>query len=319
MAGMSTVHANIVRIAERRLHLVTDDEVERLGLSPRATRGRVRAGELHRMLPGVLSTVGPPYDVAQRELALCLSLPEAVLSHHSAAGYWGLRRAPKDRVDITVPKGTFVRDREATVHFSTQLPDHHVVDLVDGARVTSVARTVFDLGGVLDEVSHLSVIEDARNRELCTDFELGEVYADLCGRGRRGSAAWQRLAHLTARLARPPMSHLELELQEALVAGGLPPAVQQHAVVLPTGRTVLLDLAYVDRRLDVEVDHSRWHSTAAAVEADKVRDLQLTVIGWEHMRFTERMLARRIRVCVAMVAAVYDRRAAPAAEPLATA
>ena len=209
---------------------------------------RVQLGRLHRVLPGVLSTTAGPFDVAQRELAICLSIPGAVLSHASAAAYWGIRRAQKDRVEVTVPHRTWVLDRRAVVHYSNRMPDHHVVDLVDGGRVTSVARTVFDLGGVLDEQGHLSVIEDVRNKGLCTDAELGEVYHDLCGRGRRGSAAWQRLAQLTDRAARPTMSELELEFQEALVAAGLPPAVQQHPVVLPNGRTAYLDLAYPDCR-----------------------------------------------------------------------
>src|SRR5215218_1587449 len=238
---MSTVDPDIVRIAERRLHLVTDGEVQRLGRSPRTIRRWVETGRLHRVAPGVLSTSAGPYDVSQRELALCLSLPSAVLSHHSAAAYWDIRRAPKDRVDLTVPNGAWVVDRRAIVHFSNRMPEHHVVELVDGVRVTSVARTVFDLGGVLDEASHLSVIEDVRNRGLCTDSELGEVYEVLCGRGRRGSAAWQRLAALTERVGRPTMSELELVVQEAFIAAGLPAAVQQHPVTMPNGRTVYLD------------------------------------------------------------------------------
>ena len=69
------------------------------------------------------------------------------------------------------------------------------------------------------------------------------MYHDLCGKGRRGSAAWQRLADLAERMARPTMSELELTLQEALVAAGVPAAMQQHPVSLPNGRTVHRDLA----------------------------------------------------------------------------
>ena len=305
---MSTVDPDIVRIAERRLHLVTDDELQRLGLTSRNIRRRVQLGQLHRVLPGVLSTDVGPYDVGQRELALCLSQPGAVLSHASAAAYWGIRRAPKDRVDITVPYDTRVRDRRAVVHYSNFMPEHHVVDLVDGARVTTPARTVFDLGGVLDEQGHLSVIEDVRHKGLASDAELGEVYHDLCVRGRRGSAALQRLVMLTERAARPPMSELELEFQEALVAAGHPAAVQQHPVTLPNGRTAYLDLAYLDVRLDIEVDHSEWHAGTAATERDKSRDNGLARMGWERLRFTDRMVARRLRVCIADVAAVLDLR-----------
>ena len=99
------------------------------------------------------------------------------------------------------------------------------------------------------------------------------------------------------------MSELELELQEALVAAGLPPAVQQHPVELPNGRTVYLDLAYPDARVDIEVDHSEWHATPSAVEQDKARDLGLALLGWERLRFTERAIERRLRVCVATVRA----------------
>ena len=42
--------------------------------------------------------------------------------------------------------------------------------------------------------------------------------------------------------------------QEALIAAGLPAAVQQHPVALPSGRIAYLDLAYLDCRLDVEID-----------------------------------------------------------------
>ena len=238
--------------------------------------------------------------------------PSAVISHHSAAAYWGIRRAPKDRVEITVPYGVRPRGVTAVVHYSNLIPDHHVVELID--------RKTRHVGGphrvrprwVMDAQGHLSIIEDIRNKALCSDDELGEVYADLCGKGRRGSASWTRLADLTERVHRPTMSELELELQQALVAAGLPLAVQQHPVALPSGRMAYLDLAYVDCRLDIEVDHSEWHSTTSAVERDKVRDNGLAIIGWERLHFTERMLERARRVCVAQVQAVRNARLARA-------
>jgi len=305
---MSTIDDEIVRIAERRLHLVSQDEIQRLGLSPRAIRRRVALRSLHPVLPGVYSTSAGPYDLPQRELALCLSVPGAVLSHSSAGAYWAIRRVTRGRAEVTVPRGTVVRDSTAVVHYSNKIPEHHVVGLIDGARVTSVARTVFDLGGLMDELEHLSVIEDVRNKGLCSDAELGEVYDDLCGRGRRGSAAWSRLVLLAERVSRPSMSELELEFHEALIAAGLPPAVQQHPLTLPNGRKVLLDLAYPDVRLDIEIDHSEWHATTSSVEHDKARDVGLAILGWERLRFTERALSQRLRVCVANVAEVLKMR-----------
>jgi hypothetical protein len=40
------------------------------------------------------------------------------------------------------------------------------------------------------------------------------------------------------------MSELELDLQQALSDAGLPLAVQQHPVALPSGRPAYLDLGY---------------------------------------------------------------------------
>jgi very-short-patch-repair endonuclease len=307
---MSTIDDSIVRIAERRLNLVTTDDLKRLGLSKSSINRRAARGQLRSLARDVYVTVPPPDDVPRRELALCLLHPEAVLSHHSAAAFWGIRRAPKDRVDITVPHGVYVRGVPAVVHYSNKVPDHHVVDTIDGGRVTSVARTVFDLGGVLDAQGHLSIIEHVRDKGLCTDDELGEVYADLCGKGRRGSASWPRLAMLTERVGRPTMSELELELQQALIESGLPPAVQQHPVTLRSGRTVYLDLAYVDAQLDIEVDHSKWHGTHSAAERDRARDNGLALMWWERLRFTERMVERSLRVCVADVHEVREQRLA---------
>lgn len=307
---MSTNHNDIVRIAERRQDLITRGDLERLGLSKKAIQRRLAAGQLRPVAPGVYTAMEVPDGAPRRELALCLAYPDAVISHESAARYWGVRRAPKDRAEITVPKGFRLDQDDAVVHYSSDMPANHVVELADGSRITSVARMVFDLGGVLDAQAHASVIEDVRNRSLCSDAELGEVYEDLCRRGRRGSAAFVRLAGLIERAARPTMSEIELELHAAMIAAGLPPAVQQHPVTLPSGRTVYLDLAYVDCMLDIEVDHSEWHATPSAVERDKARDVGLAIVGWERLRFTERSLDRSLRVCVAQIEAVRTARLA---------
>jgi len=307
---MSTIDDSIVRIAERRLNLVTTDDLQRLGLSVRSIQLRVARGQLRPVVRNVYATVPKPDDVPRRELALCLYHPSVVISHASAAASWGIRRAPKDNVDITVPHNLYLRGVSAVVHYSNQMPDDHVVETIDGGRVTSVARTVFDLGGVLDAQGHLSIIEDVRNKGLCSDDELGAVYADLCGKGRRGSAAWSRLATLTDRVSRPTMSELELELQQALIEAGLPAAVQQHPVRLRSGRTVYLDLAYTDCQLDVEVDHTKWHGTVSAALSDRARDNSLALLSWERMRFTEQMIERSIRTCVADVREIREQRVA---------
>jgi very-short-patch-repair endonuclease/predicted DNA-binding transcriptional regulator AlpA len=297
---MGAIDDRIEERASQRRQLITRDELSALGMSRSAVYRRLETGRLRRLLPGVLTTAPPPDPVARLELAHCLWHPAAVVSHSGAAEHWGIRRAPKDRVEITVPTGLRVRTR-AVVHYSNRLPDHHIVETIDGGRVTTVARTVFDLGGLLDAHAHLSIIEDARNKGLCTDPELGEVYADLTGRGRRGSAAWDRVRLLTARSSRPTMSELELDLQQALVESGLPPAVQQHPVELPFGRQAYIDLAYPDINLAIEIDHSHWHTGPSAVAKSNARRIGLTLRGWHVVPFMEHDIEKRIQYCVAVV------------------
>ncbi len=288
-ADMSTVDPLIVRIAERRLHLVTDDETTTAWPPSPKHPALDPAQAAAPIAPGVLSTSAGPYGVSQRELALCLSLPcrgALACQRGSDSGASGGCR----RIASTSPcrRARGCHDHRAIVHYSTRLPDHHVVDLIDGARVTSVARTVFDLGGVLPESAHLSVIEDVRNKRLCTDAEIGEVYDDLCGRGRRGSAAWMRLvasrrARARARRCRSSSSSCSRRLVDAGPAAGRSSSTRS---CLPNGRTVHLDLAYLSQRVDIEVDHNEWHATPTAVAQDKQRDLGLAMLGWERLRFT---------------------------------
>lgn len=314
---MGMIDHHIMRIAERRQNLITTGELERLGLTDEQRRRQVRTGKLTVLQRGVYSPQSDPFTVDQRLLALCLSIPEAVVSHASAAEFWQLRRSPRGRLEITVPHGRSAPRRGVLVHRSNKVPDHHVVELVTGLRVTSPARTVFDMGGVLDTQAHMSLMEDARDKRLCTDDELGEVYEDLSGRGRRGSAAWAELAHLLERNGRPTMSEYELRLQDALVAGGLPPAVQQHPVELPNGRMAYLDLAYLDQRIDIEVDHSWWHSGFAPVLNDKARTLGLAVLQWERLPFTEFDIDTALRMCVEIVRSVYSVRSSHHSIPAA--
>src|SRR5262245_36603718 len=120
---MSTIDDEIVRIAERRHDLITTSELERLGLSIRSIQRRADRGQLRRLLKNVYATLPPPDEVPRRELALCLHNPNAVISHASAASYWGIRRAPKGQVEITVPHGMRVRGVSAVVHYSNTIPE----------------------------------------------------------------------------------------------------------------------------------------------------------------------------------------------------
>jgi very-short-patch-repair endonuclease len=184
------------------------------------------------------------------------------------------------------------------------------VRLLDGLRITTPARTLFDLGGVLDLEAHLSAVDDAYQRGLTTPTELREVFDELAGRGRRGSAALRDALAEIPPQSRPTMSGYELKLARALLAAGLPDPVRQHPVRLLDGSRVHLDLAYPDRRVAIEVDHSHWHAGLAATARDKARDVQLARVSWATLRFTDDDVDHRLAAAVGSIRDVYGRRAA---------
>ena len=274
---MSTVDPDIVRIAERRLHLVTDDEVQRLGLSPRTIRRRVEIGHLHRVLPGVLSTAaGPVRRVAARARAVPVD-PRRRAVAPQRGGVLGDptgAEGPRRRHGAARARGSSTDARSSTTATGCPTTTSSTSSTEPGSR-RSRGRSSTS-AACSTRPSHLSVIEDVRNKGLCTDAELGEVYHDLCGRGRRGSAAWQRLAALTERAGAADDVRAR-----ARAPGGAGrrraargrPAAPGHVAERPDGATSTSPTSTA--ALDIEVDHSEWHATPSAVEHDKARDLGL--------------------------------------------
>ena len=305
---MSTVDPDIVRIAERRLHLVTDGELQRLGLSPRTIRRWVESGSLHRVIPGVLSTTAGPYDVSQRELALCLvdtggravapqrgrvlgdpPGTEGPCGRHGAPRPLGRRsagRRPLQQPDARAPRrrprrrgasDVGARDRVR----SGRCPRRGQPPVGDRRRAAPRAlHRRRDRRGVPRVVR-------SRAARVCRVAAAGACspsvpVARRCrssssvpGGARRGrapagrAATPGRVAQRTHRLSRPGLSGL---------------------------------------RVDIEVDHTEWHSTSSAVERDKTRDLGLALLGWERLRFTERAVERRLRCASRRSAPVLDLR-----------
>jgi very-short-patch-repair endonuclease len=63
----------------------------------------------------------------------------------------------------------------------------------------------------------------------------------------------------------------------------------------------VVDFAWPDRRLVVEVDGWETHRTRSAFEHDRARDLQLTLLGYEVVRFTwRRLIEAPARVAAAL-------------------
>ena len=94
-----------------------------------------------------------------------------------------------------------------------------------------------------------------------------------------------------------------------LRAPGMPPFVQQRRVSVG-GEVFVLDAAYDEVKLAVEMDGAAWHGSRAQRERDIRRDALLATVGWQTLRFGFGRLTGSPDACRRDVLAAYRARRA---------
>lgn len=156
-----------------------------------------------------------------------------------------------------------------------------------GMAVTTAARTLFDLSGVLTLEALVCAVDDSLRRRLVSGTELQELARRHAGHRlvRRFRAAVERA---DGRAESPAESLVRLLLRDALP--GLVPQVEVrdgHRVV------ARLDLGDERLRLAVEADGRRGHAGEAMVARDRARDALTGRLGWTTERVTWFEVRRR--------------------------
>ena len=274
---------DVAALAETQHGVVSFDQLRELGVGRGAIKYWVRSGRLYPMYRGV-------YAVGRRTLtreghwmaAVLACGPGAVLSHLSAAALWGLLRDNRAKVDVTVPGRTHRSTGDIVVHNVRRLHEDDR-DRRDGIPVTSIARTLFDLGEAVPARRQTRAIDEADRLGL---FDLREVEA-VCERsfGRRGLRPMREALRTYRPMAPVTRSELERLFVELCDAAGLPRPAMNLVVA---GHEV--DASWLDHRLLVEVDSFEFHQGRAAFEADRRRDAGYQREGFRVLRVTDRRL-----------------------------
>jgi hypothetical protein len=282
MGSFLETDREIAALAARQDGVVRHEQLRELGLTQRVIQRRRAAGrliDLHRMVYAVghdrLSPTG------RRLAAVWAYGPKAVLSHRSAAGAWNLRGGGGNRLDVTV-RARSGNEREGTrLHLTTRPLEVTTIDLLP---VTTPARTILDLAGVLAPHHVEAALKQA---ELLDLFDLVALRAVVAAHprhpGRRPLAAL--LDEAAGRGLTLTLSELEIHFRALCDAHRLPyPAVNAR----PLGFRV--DFLWTDARLVVETDGWGSHRTRTAFEDDRARDQALAVAGYRSVRFTHRQV-----------------------------
>jgi hypothetical protein len=249
----------------------------------------------------------------------------AALSHRTAAQLLGTPGYSRNVVELTKRETLHHELALARLHRTSWLPPEHVT-VVDGLRVTTIARCVFDLAGDPDipysrnlevrrhqEEIHLLRMRRVFNNSLLhsgnTVEQQAQVLATLGRRGRAGTALMRLLLADVSEGYVPTESELEDLFLDVCRAEGIEEPERQvtFGIDRPDGR---VDCYFRRALLIVELD-SRWHDTPEQREADGWRDLQFAALGiqvirirWRHLvHEPERMIALLKQALASRIAA----------------
>lgn len=280
------LEGQIGRIAARQLRLITGTQLSSAGLSPSGIRSRAARGRLFRLHPGVYATHPPPYSLQQRWLAAVLACgPGSLLSDWPAAGHWGI--APPGSplaAHVTVPSGRGRSRAGITVH---QRPvDPRDVRRKDGIPLTSVDLVLVHLSPAVETPELERMLVAAESLKLLNRRRLAELLEE-----RRGRPGTNRLLPLLAQRPALTRSDLELLMLPIVRAATVARPLLNHPIPVP-GRSapLVVDLAWPELRLVVELDSQRWHGDWDRSEADRDRDQLLALAGWLCHRFFRRQV-----------------------------
>jgi very-short-patch-repair endonuclease len=258
----SASKVRVAEVAEPTWGRVHWSQLRRLGIAEGTIAQWVNEGYLHPKLPRVYAVghCGGPIEADLAE-ALMFAGPGAMLSHQTAAWWWGLTSRRPAVIHVSTPRRCRPRPGIA-VHGRRRLPRSWHNDLT----VTTLPQTLLDYASAMPFEDVRYVLAEADYRRL---IDLDAVRA-IAGRGKPGSAAlnsalavhWPELARTDSRLERAFLFLIE--------SGGLPrPRVNLRLYGLK------VDCFWPQFRLAVELDGGRGHNTERQVRRDHGRDLTL--------------------------------------------
>ncbi|MBV8431566.1 MAG: DUF559 domain-containing protein [Solirubrobacterales bacterium] len=254
------------RLASRQFGRVAWRQLRDFGVADAVIHSWVKQGYLHPTLPGVYA-VGHDAPSTEGDLAAALLYagPGAMLSHATAAWWFGLIEHPPPRIHISTPSkcrsrpGISVHERrDCPLTWHKTLP------------ITSVAQALLDYAATAPLNQVRLALANADYHDL---LNLPAIEA-LLGRGRPGSAKLRR----AIKRHQPRLAYTRSRTERAFIE-----LCERNGIPLPEVNVRVagwkVDFYWRQPGVVVEVDGHGNHHSPAQVDRDHRKDLALRANG----------------------------------------
>lgn len=284
-------------------HGVFDHHLLRqLGITQRQADIRVASGRWTRPFAGVYRIAGTPVTWRSSLLAAVLAGgARSGASHRSGAALWHVEGGDKRIQEIHCPRWRRSHHAGLVVHESKAL-DARDLTVIDAIPVTTVERTLLDLGAVRHPLTVERAVETALRRELTSLPDLLSTVRRLGKRGRNGAGVLRRILDERDPDRRLTESNMEMRMLQVLRTHGLPPPTTQYEIRHQGRFVARVDAAYPDLRIALEYESFEWHTAKAALVRDSARrnavvgaDWRPIAVTWEDLRTGGQQVCSEIR------------------------
>ena len=222
-------------------------------------------------------------------MLLCRRAPGQVwVSGRAAARLWELDGFSAEVIEVATTANLRAPSHEALIHHIPAMPTGDAT-VVRGLPVTSVHRTLIDLGNDTHPDDVEIAYECARRRRLTNDGWLLRRIEQMGTQGRPGPAVLKAIIERHSGAA-PTGSSLEVRFLHLNRRFRLPEPERQRVVRHKDGSTARVDFIYPGTVVVVEVDGRSIHERKRQWEQDLRRRNRLTAKGFRVLHVTfERM------------------------------
>ena len=275
------VHAPLVALVDAQWGVVSRRQLLALGVASGTVSAWLAAGRLRTLHRGVYAHGHARLRAEGHWMAAVLACgPGAALAGRSAAA--ALDLLPYASATVHVITERALRRRPGVHAHRTRSRNARDVTTVHNIPTTTIARTALDLAATEPphRVERFLAQADRQQRYDQRAFE------DVIARhdGHHGVGALTSLVAAVPQLTRSDLEGLVLE---AIRGRGLT-LITDHPIHLLRAGEVTVDFYVPEARLVIEADSWKHHRSRASFESDRLRDRELTALGYRTARITSR-------------------------------